>query len=530
MTSSTPERRLDVRAGGVEVNAGETAEVQGHGDLVVRTTGHPAHVELELHLGDRSVSLVTSEAGVAVWRGPGVLGQVAGELRIRVDDDVVTLRVRPGKLTEARMRALLADLEAFGEGLSQEAGGRTATDGLRSRDDDLTRLDAAVGRAAEAAPAIRRRPLHRARDVVRAAPRDRGASTAADVRWLATHPAHALRAEAQGREVGVVRERSADLDTAENRGVLSAYDQIAAAVDRLRDVVDAELAALEGRRPSRQAFLTEAGNLYDELDRPRVEALTRRRERLDALRREALALRPRSGLPDLRPRGAVMVRTPRVDAEPAYWATWRAFEEARTTRPPPVPARPAPVKSLDALWEQWCAVAVVRAVRAALGPPDRQQLVDPGWFATLRRGPIATWTSPARTVTVLYEPEIGATGDLRKLHPGHPWRPDLLLDVAWTDGTRDVHVLDAKLQTDRGAAPWAALQEVWLKYGDSIGDAAGWPLVRSVWALWPGARVRLVSPRMRDPDWPPERLRGGTIGLLPGAEADLGEVVGELLG
>jgi hypothetical protein len=394
MTSSTPERRLDVRAGGVEVNAGETAEVQGHGDLVVRTTGHPAHVELELHLGDRSVSLVTSEAGVAVWRGPGVLGQVAGELRIRVDDDVVTLRVRPGKLTEARMRALLADLEAFGEGLSQEAGGRTASDGLRSRDDDLTRLDAAVGRAAEAAPAIRRRPLHRARDVVRAAPRDRGASTAADVRWLATHPAHALRAEAQGREVGVVRERSADLDTAENRGVLSAYDQIAAAVDRLRDVVDAELAVLERRRPSREAFLTEAGNLYDELDRPRVEALTRRRERLDALRREALALRPRSGLPDLRPRGAVMVRTPRVDAEPAYWATWRAFEEARTTRPPPVPARPAPVKSLDALWEQWCAVAVVRAVRAALGPPDRQQLVDSGWFATLRRGPIATWTSP----------------------------------------------------------------------------------------------------------------------------------------
>jgi hypothetical protein len=71
---------------------------------------------------------------------------------------------------------------------------------------------------------------------------------------------------------------------------------------------------------------------------------------------------------------------------------------------------------------------------------------------------------------------------------------------------------------------------VWLKYGDSIGDAAGWPVVRSVWALWPGARVRLMGPRMRDPDWPPDRLRGGTIGLLPGAEADLGAVVRELVG
>jgi hypothetical protein len=165
-----------------------------------------------------------------------------------------------------------------------------------------------------------------------------------------------------------------------------------------------------------------------------------------------------------------------------------------------------------------------------LGPPDSQHLVDPGWFATLRRGEIATWSAPARTVTVHYEPEIGATGDLRKLHHGKPWRPDLVIDVAWADGTRDVHVLDAKLQTDRGAAPWAALQEVWLKYGDSIGDAAGWPVVRSVWALWPGARVRLMGPRMRDPDWPPDRLRGGTIGLLPGAEADLGAVVRELVG
>ena len=60
---------------------------------------------------------------------------------------------------------------------------------------------------------------------------------------------------------------------------------------------------------------------------------------------------------------------------------------------------------------------------------------------------------------------------------------------AAADGTLDLHILDAKYRREAGGAPWGALQEVWHKYGDSIGDADGWPVVRSVWVLWPQART-----------------------------------------
>ena len=128
---------------------------------------------------------------------------------------------------------------------------------------------------------------------------------------------------------------------------------------------------------------------------------------------------------------------------------------------------------------------------------------------------------------VLYEPEIGSATTPRKWVPGRPWRPDLVLEIRWADGTLDLHVLDAKYRLD----PTAALSEVWFKYGDSIGDGDGWPVVRSVWVLWPGEGLRLAGPRMLDPGWPPERLRGGAIGLTVGRPSDdLVRVVATVLG
>jgi hypothetical protein len=99
------------------------------------------------------------------------------------------------------------------------------------------------------------------------------------------------------------------------------------------------------------------------------------------------------------------------------------------------------------------------------------------------------------------------------------------------DGTIDLHVLDAKFRlSERGDAPWEAVQEVWWKYGDSIGDVAGRPVVRSVWVLWPGTGVRLVGPTMLDEEWPIERLRGGAIGVWPGTRPrDVSRLVARLL-
>ena len=52
-------------------------------------------------------------------------------------------------------------------------------------------------------------------------------------------------------------------------------------------------------------------DVWSEHDAPRLALLRQREARILALGAESRAVRNRSGLPDLRPRGAVMVRTPR---------------------------------------------------------------------------------------------------------------------------------------------------------------------------------------------------------------------------
>ena len=527
-TSSTPE--LSVVAGSVRVPAGVRAEVPGRGDLRVQLRGFEPLAPIALRVGDREIALCADGEGRASWTGPGLLGQVAGEVCVAAGELELSFVVRPEKLVAEAVLALVTELEALAEGLSLSAGATSLIEGLRSRDRDLSLLEVAVGLAANAAPAIRRRPIHRAREVVRAVARETGARSARDVRWLATHPAQALRAEATGRPVGVSRERRADLDTLENRGVLSAYDQLDRAVAALRGIVDEEVARLLETRPARQAFLTRRGSLWDERDLPRLRGLEARRERLAELGREVAVMRRRSGLPDLRPRGPRMVRTPRVDAEPAYWATFRAALLADRAEAGKAPPAPAPVRSLDELWEQWCTLSTARVMAEILGPPEGESLVERGWFSALRRGSVARWSGERRSVELLYEPEIGRSGEPRKLHRGRPWRPDLVIALRWADGTLDLHILDAKYRREAGGAPWGAMQELWFKYGDSIGDAEGMPVVRSVWALWPGEGLRLVGPRMLSRDWPAERLRGGTIGLGPGRLADLESTLRALLG
>ncbi len=167
MTSSTPE--LWVEAAGQRLGAGERAEVPGRGDLRVHSAGHEPFAEVELRVGHRVVELVADERGVARWVGERLLGQVAGEVHVAVGDGAVALSVRPDKLVAAAVTALVAELEAVAEGLAQDLGAVGGAGSLRSRDSELRALDAAVGAAADAAPAIRRRPLHRAGEGVRGA-------------------------------------------------------------------------------------------------------------------------------------------------------------------------------------------------------------------------------------------------------------------------------------------------------------------------------------------------------------------------
>lgn len=519
---------LEVTAGRRILLSGEEADVPGWGDLGVRLFGFPAGEDVEIGVGSRVITVRTDAGGGAEWLAPRLLGLLAGTILVRCEERCVTLRVRPDKLVSDAIVALVDALEAVSEGLAQSAGGLSELQ-LRSREQDLRTLDEAVGLAASAAPAIRRRPIHRAREVARAVAQDRPPSRAADVRWLATHPAAAIRAGAAGRPVGVHRDRRTDLDTPENRGVLAAYDQLERSVGVLSASVDEQIGRLEAARPAREAFVVDGGTLWSERDAPRHAAFLRRKERIAALSREVTATRRRAGLPDLRPRGVRMARTARVEAEIAYWLTWRASVAAARAELGQAPPAPAPVRSLDELWEQWVAVTVLRSVEAALGEPVEGTAVDPGWFATLRHGPIASWRADRRTITIAYEPAFSyGAGEIQKLHPGRPWRPDVVIEVRWADGTVELHVLDAKYRLENGGPPRDALQEIWWRYGDGIGRL-GLPCVASVWAVAPGDGLWLVAPGMLRTDWPQDRLRGGVISIQPGREGALDHALRALL-
>ena len=183
------------------------------------------------------------------------------------------------------------------------------------------------------------------------------------------------------------------------------------------------------------------------------------------------------------------------------------------------------------LGEAWVAVVVAGAVAEVLGPSLSGRAVDPGWFATLRRGELARWSEPEREVRIHYEPEIAyGEGSVRKLFPGRPWRPDLVLEVRWADGTADLHVLDAKYRQERGGPPKEALRELWWTYGEGIGGPDGRPWVRSLWVVAPGDGLWLVGPGMTDPGWPVERLRGGCVSIGPGRRQALRDVVRTVLG
>ena len=106
------------------------------------------------------------------------------------------------------------------------------------------------------------------------------------------------------------------------------------------------------------------------------------------------------------------------------------------------------------------------------------------------------------------------------------------------DGCIALHVLDAKHRRDPSrphddGLPLDALAELWFHYGDGLGDRdTGLPLVDSVWMLYPGSRPRVVPrvPAMATPDWPVDRLRGGTVSLVPDAGDDAGRVLDTVLG
>ena len=542
--------RLGEAVRGVPPSPAITAEA---GDVLrVELAGAEPFGVIELAIGREHLPIRADADGAAQYSDRGALDAVAGRLRVRADGLEVAVDVRPSKLTESALRAMLDDLEALAAGLSNDLGGR-AEGALSSEsphpDALLSRLENVVGAVGEAAAWVRRRPLHRVDERVRPVPANSPRLSARDARWLARSPAAVALASARapGRALAVRRDRRLDLDLPENRGVIGLLDHLRGLVEALGRAVDDERARLAAGRNARERFRTRRGNLFDERDRPRLAALDVRFRRISLLRADLERARVRSGLPPDLPGAHLLPRTAAVEGHPGYWnlrVVWERLHGVGRIAPS---VELAPLDDLDTLYEVWCATQVVAALadRAGRRASEVIQIRTDGWFARLAPGEIAavlfngidgTDDSSAIRATLEYEPEIahGGSGELARLTRGAPLRPDLVLTIRRAGHPPHVHIFDAKHRIAREhphQVPRDTLHEIWARYGEDIVFRADQlPAIRSVWILYPAAvdTPYLVSRRMLDSAWPPDRLRVGAIPLVPGCPQALGAVLDAL--
>lgn len=511
---------------------GATIQLRGAGPIAVEA---PPGARLKLAGRTRALRSVDDRMR---WQDDRWLSKVAGAVHLRVElgerTIEVTLVVFPMKLDAVDLATLLDELDTLALDLDP------ASEHAPAAPDVVRALEAWTGPISDAAAAIRRHPLHRRREQVRAVPTTSPRLSARDVRWLARHPAAEARAGGGLRETTVRRDVHRDLDLAENRGVIGVFDRM----DRALGIAQERIGRTARRIEVRDALLAAAP-----APRGRKPARSKARARLDAhhertrqLRDQLARARGRTGLPHL-PAAATLRRSQAVDAHPGYWRLYRVDQELGAL-PTSAPRVWAPVPDLDQLWEVWSVLEVARALAAWAGVPiaELMRVDDDGHELALPQGPVATFERDGVTVRLMYEPAYAYDGDerLAKLQPGQPWRPDAVLEISRHGHVVALHVFDAKHRRDAarhhdGCLPLDALQEIWFHYGDGIGDRhTGLPLVASVWMIWPGAAagLRLQAPAMLDDAWPLDRLRGGAIGLRPGVAEGrhlLEEVVATLL-
>ncbi len=499
----------------------------GRGPLELRIFGPEAAPQVQV--GTASPDRFERTERGWLWRSGRVLGATAGPLQLLVQAGgerwTRTVLVHPVKLGWTGVLGVLDELDE----LAAEVGGALAqAEGPLDPGAALSWLDGLLGRVQQAATEVRRRPLHRVRERVRAVPATRARPSPRDLRWHARHPAAVLRASGGGaREVALVRDRRADLDVPENRGVVAVFERL----QRLAEAIEQALEGERRREGALRAWVAvaprAAGSQVDPSSRLRAGEVLRRTDHLVALRGHLEAARVRCGLPANLPSQGALRRTAQVDGHPGYWAFFGVQQQLDRHELTPWWSFTLDT-DLDRTWELWCVLAVVRAVAswAGVSLAETMELDGQGGELQLPRDrPVLTVQRGQVQVCVRVEPPYPDRGRLGRLTPGRPLRPDVVVELSRAGVVYALHVFDAKhrlapAHRHRDGEPIEALDELWLKYGDGIGDRhTGLPLVSSVWMLWPGQSVG-VRPRLRamlEARWPLERLRGGSVALYPGA-------------
>ncbi len=540
-----PDARLRVRGAGAvrEATFGAVCEplVVDAGEVVhVEVVGAEPDSVVSLELGRDVVSLRTDSRGGARWADRDLLSALAGRLAVRACGLSVPLEVRPNKLTEAALLAMLDDLEATASGLSAELGGQATGAVPRAAshaDAVLAELEAAAGVVGEASAWIRRKPLHRTVERVRPVPAPSPRLSARDARWLARSPA-ALRMAVPGRALAVKRDRVRDLDLPENRGVVGLLSHLQGLVEQLEQNIAAERSRIHVGRAERERFRTRRGNLYAERDVPRLRALVSRSERVAALRSDLDRARIRCGLPASLPAAPMLPRSAAVEGHPGYWNLRRLWERLHGVGHVEPRLAFAPLDDIDTLYEVWSVLQVVAALAEIAGTTSEEvlELGTQGWFVELPRRVAVAQIGDAQ-ISVLYEPAIGRDGDgqLARVTGRAPLRPDVCLLVRRPGARARAHIFDAKHRLDRSQpreVPLSAVHEVWTKYGEAFGYRGdGAPAVDSVWVLYPGETSEpfTISPHMLEAEWPAQRLRVGAVPLLPRRRGALSRILRLLL-
>jgi len=281
----------------------------------------------------------------------------------------------------------------------------------------------------------------------------------------------------------------------------------------LRTGLTAEVAWREAQRPYRdRPGPGGAPSWWESEDRPRIEECRRLIRQSNAVESEVNRLARYRFLPPGEPLSVLPASTPLVRSHRAYGSAYRVIAEHVAghnlrTDPGYLVTR---ARSLPVLYEWWCALEVIRIVRACFEAAGgagfgRRLETDPGKYVVeFAPDQSLDYTDAAgRLVRLRYQPAYLPPGEGRLvglLGRGAVRTPDLAIEV-YDLGNSVVPALIIVLDAKYTSAPHPVkLDSVKLKY-DRIGEyQTGRVLGRQVWALVPGRPLRPVGTGRGWPD------------------------------
>jgi hypothetical protein len=393
----------------------------------------------------------------------------------------------PGKLGEARYRALHEELRAISPALVRDVHGKSMRAPSARGGDAI----ATAWRRAERALA--------------------GLDTGMDARVRARHARG-------GRRSRVLRELLDPAHRPELRGIAATLDEVAARVARITRSTDAAIAELDAQRPSADISV-HGRSLYSLRDAPRRERLVSLGDTLHALQARVLTVRTGPPFATVVARAAAPARIvtsrPHHDAIVALRAVVGAVREAE--------AGGSYLTPTSRLYEEWLFLRVARGVAAlALDAAPlahfTARLARRQYGGGLPRDTMLRFELPGGVQCVLrFEPWIRPRPDAKEAGDdlcrediaAAPLTPDVVLEVNDGPITR-IAIIDAKYTSEPRPVLWRRLE----RYFAVRRTATGRRLDASVWLAAPISIA--YDAHARAAVRPPAGWLGGFLPLVPG--------------